>query len=308
MFSSTKNYCLFYFFEAAVCEDSRLFIIVTMMTEKKKEEYIRCMAAASGFVKLVCGVANNAAWLVVLDGLDHAKQCKRYRHDVKRAFKQAIEYFHEYERTLLYARENRMFHVPDMGEKARKTYGDITDREYYDFWASLGASAYTKTRPLITSLWNKHRLSLQAHGVQDAKHVAWVLTAAAALELAVQLYEKAIDQSIEFYGLPRKILVDVFGQFSLAKMTEAWRRALNMLSPDSKFDLGSTERKNIEHGLTQLCEAWLDPSLQWKSTLQSVEDYEEVFRTKGYQKKTIDEIKSIHDKIMDNLENDTTRT
>jgi hypothetical protein len=281
-----------------------------MMTEKKKEEYIRSMAAAAGYVKLVCGVANNAAWLVVLDGFDHAKQCKRYRHDVKRAFKQAIEYFHEYESTLLYARENRMFHVPDMGEKARKTYGDITDREYYDFWASTGASAYAKTRPLITSLWNKHRLSLQAHGVQDAEHVAWVLTAAAALELAAQLYEKSIDQSIEFYGLPRKLLVDVFGQFSLSKMTEAWRRALNMLSPDSKFDLESTERKNIEHGLTQLCEAWLDPSLQWKSTLQSVEDYEEVFRTKGYQKKTIAEITSIKDTIMDNLENDddTTRT
>ena len=130
------------------------------------------------------------------------------------------------------------------------------------------------------------------------------------MELAVQLFEKAIDQSIEFYGLPRKMLVDVFGQFSLAKMTEAWRRALNLLSPDSKYDLDSTERRNIEHGLTQLCEAWLDPSLQWKSTLKSVEDYEEVFRTKGFQKKTIDEITSIKDKIMDNLENDddTTRT
>ena len=97
-----------------------------------------------------------------------------------------------------------------------------------------------------------------------------------------------------------------FGLYAMPARHE-WIKSMEKI-PDSKYDLDSTERRNIEHGLTHLCEAWLDPSLQWKSTLKSVEDYEEVFRTKGYQKKTIDEITSIKDKVMDNLENDTTRT
>ena len=196
------------------------------------------------------------------------------------------------------ASENRMFHVDDLGEKARKTFGKITDRQYYDFWASVGGPAYSETRPLITSLWNKHRLSLLNHGVKDADHVAWVLTAQAALELARQLYEKALDECMKGFGLPRDILRKVFGQFSPAPIENRWRRALLLLAPDSNFPLESTERKNIEHGLTQLCEAWMNPTILYNSTMTSVEDYEELFATKGYQKKAMREIAEVRDETM----------
>lgn len=271
------------------------------MTEEQYNETARKMASAAGVVKLICGVANNAAWLVVLDGYDQARRCKRYRHEVKRAFKMAIEAWHDYERRLLYATENRMFHMEDMGEKARKTYGDITDRQYYDFWASVGGPAYSKTKPLITSLWNKHRLSLLNHGVKDADKVAWVITAQAALELAEQLYEKAIRECVNGYGLPEWMARGVFGQFSLKAVSERWRRALMMLAPETEFELEPTEKHNIELGLTQLCEAWLDPTLLYNSTMESVEDYNEIFRTHGYQKKVLREIAEVRDETMEEL-------
>ena len=278
------------------------------MNEEQYKDLTRKMASAAGVVKLICGVANNAAWLVVLDGYDQAKRCQRYRHDVKRAFKLAIEAWHDYERRLVYATENRMFHLADMSEKTRKTYGDITDRQYYDFWASVGGPAYQKTRPLITSLWNKHRLSLLNHQVKDADKVAWVITAQAALELAEQLYEKAIRECINGYGLPEWMVRGMFGQFSLKTVSERWRKALLMLAPDTEFELDSTEKRNIEMGLTQLCEAWLDPSLLYNSTIESVEDYDEIFRTRGYQKKALREIAEVRDETMEELENDTQRT
>ena len=271
------------------------------MTAKK-------MAKAAGVVKLICGVANNAAWMVVLDGYNHARRCRRYRHEVKRAFKDAIKALHIYERNLIYARENRMFHLADMSEQSRKTYGDITDREYYDFWASVGGPAYQKTHPLITSLWNKHRLSLLNHGVDDADNVAWVLTAQATLELAEQLYEKAISECKRSYQLPELLLRKVFSQFSLKHVSEAWRKALMMLAPESQYELSSLERRNIELGLTQLCEAWLDPSLLYNSTMQSVEDYKEIFRTAGEHKKTLREIAEVRDETMEELENETQGT
>ena len=272
------------------------------MNEEQFNEIARRMSKAARVVKLICGVANNAAWLVVLDGYDKARRCQRYRHEVKRAFKLAIEAWHEYERRLIHATENRMFHLADMDENVRKTYGDITDRQYYEFWASIGGPAYQKTRPLITSLWNKHRLSLLNHHVKDADKVAWVITAQAALELAEQLYEKAIRECVDGYKLPDRMVRGVFCQFSLKKVSERWRRALLLLAPDTEFELEPTEKRNIEMGLTQLCEAWLDPTLLYNSTMESVEDYDEVFRTRGYQKKTLRKIAEVRDETMEEIE------
>ena len=45
------------------------------MYEQQYNELTRKMASAAGVVKLICGVANNAAWLVVLDGYDQARRC-----------------------------------------------------------------------------------------------------------------------------------------------------------------------------------------------------------------------------------------
>jgi hypothetical protein len=45
-----------------------------------------------------------------------------------------------------------MFHLDDLEPSVRRKYGDITDREYYDFWASTGSQAYQQSKPLITSL------------------------------------------------------------------------------------------------------------------------------------------------------------
>ena len=45
------------------------------MTEAEAQKAIGNAAAV---VKLVCGVGNNAAWLVMLDAYDHARKCKRY--------------------------------------------------------------------------------------------------------------------------------------------------------------------------------------------------------------------------------------
>ncbi len=292
------------------------------MNEYQHNELTLRMAKAASVVKLICGVGNNAAWQVVLhalteingnkidptdpEGNRHLPPHPRYRHEVKQAFKRAIDAFHDYERQLICATQNRMFHMADNTERIRKMYGDITDRQYYEFWASIGGPAFNKTKPLITSLQNKHRLSLLNHGVGEADKVAWVLTAMAALELAGQLYEKAIRECIDVYKLPESVVRSVFGQFSMNKITELWRRALMMLAPEVEFELEPTEKRNIEMGLTQLCEAWIDPALLYDSTMESVEDYDEVFRTRGYQKKAMCEIAEVREETIKELKNGST--
>lgn len=257
-----------------------------------QEEVTKRLANSAGVMKLICGVANNASWLSMLDGYDHARMCKGYRNETKRLFKRAVESFHEYERRLIYATDNRMFHVDDMTPAVRKMYGDISDRQYYEFWSATGSVAYQKTRPLLTSLWNKYRKSLEREGVKEPEHIAWVMVATATLDLAIALYEKAIKECMDGYKLPKVLLERIFGQFSLSGTADLWRKALVSLCPGTEhIGPNSLDKRNIELGLTQLCDAWMDPTLLYRSTIETVEEYDEVFRTKGEQKKALRETK-----------------
>ena len=152
------------------------------------EETAARIGNAAAVVKLICGVANNAAWLTILDAHDHARRCPNYRQGVKHKFKMAIQALRDYERDLLHSEENRMFHIADMSERVRKKYGDITDREFYDFWAGTGAAAYDKTRPLLTSLQNKYKLSLEREHIPEAYNVAWVMVGMAAARPAINCH------------------------------------------------------------------------------------------------------------------------
>lgn len=257
------------------------------------------------------GVGNNAAWLVMMEGYDAARRCRGYRRSVKGGhtvgwyFKRAVNLFHDYEHNLLRAQINRMFHLADMSENIRRRYGNISDDEYYEFWKGVGAVAYAKTKPMITSLWNKYRLSLQQHGIKDAEHIAWVMTAQAALDLAGAMYESAMKECQTGYNLPRRVLDHVFSQFSLKKVSAAWMKAMMMLAPETEpLKLDPTEEKNIDIGLQQLMEAWMEPELLYSSTSGAVEDFEEIFATKGFKKKVLREIAEVKAETLAELEKD----
>ena len=104
------------------------------------EEIVKAVSNAAAIFKLVCGVGNNAAWLVMMEGYDHARRCKAFRRSLKGGhmvgwyFKKAVNDFKDYERQLLTTGKNRMFHVADMTEDVRRKYGDISDAQYYEFW------------------------------------------------------------------------------------------------------------------------------------------------------------------------------
>jgi hypothetical protein len=258
------------------------------------EDFNNMMQAAASIVKLTTGCGNNAAWMVALEAHDHIKSHRNYRHRVKALYKQALEEFHAYERRLLHATQNRMFHMADMTPDTRKIYGNISDREYYDFWASTGATAYQETRPLVTSLVNKYRLSLINHGIEQPEKLAWPMAALACLEMAVKLYDMALDIVVDEYGIPRRLAVGVFGQFSLARVLKSWTDATVATEPAAAdYRLEPMEARNITLGVQQLKEAWFNPTTMFKSTAQTMKDYDDVFRTKGELKKALREVKEL---------------
>lgn len=260
------------------------------------DERVQEVVAASAMVKLCCGVANNAAWMVALEAFDHVKKHRNYRHRVKRLYKKAFEEFHKYERRLVYARENRLFHVGDLSEANRKRFGNISDREYYEFWQSTGDVAYQRTHPLVTSLWNKYRLSLLHHGVSQPEILAWPMVGHACLVIASSICESAIESSVRDTWITKKGAMELFGQLSLKAVAQAWNEALQATDPQvDTYELDSTEEKNIVMGLEQLRESWVNADMLYGCTRESADTYDEVFRTKGEQKKAMRELQELQE-------------
>lgn len=253
------------------------------------------VSEAASMVKLVTGVANNCALLIMLDALDQVKKHPAYRQRVKMLYGRAIEEWHDYERRLLYAEHNRFFHVEDMMASTRRHYGEhMTDKEYFEFWKGLGGKAYAESRPFVTSLWNKYRLSLINHKVDNVEPMAWALTGSACLTLAVQLYDKIIWQESKVSGIFLNIMRHIFAGFSLANVLTAWNRAMRATDP-TEYDLDDVEYRNIQAGIAQLEELWSSHKLLYGSTLAAIPEYDDIFRTRQEMKNAMRNIAEARD-------------
>lgn len=259
-----------------------------------------CMAQYSGFFKMMTGAANSAAISIARDCHDHVKRHPLYRHRVKQLFRAAlIDEYKSYHRRLMDPRPGapRFFDVSAMLPSARKKYGAMTDQQYFEFWEGTGALPYQKSQPLVRSLWNKFRLSMEARGVVDADLVAWGCVGATVLELAVTVWQCSLRSVHEALEGRRtlKYLEGFFAPLSISRISAAWQVALTALSPEaSSLDLDANEERNVALGVKQLQDLWKSPDLPFDATIQAVEDFtDDIFATKGQAKKVVLELSEI---------------
>jgi len=279
-----------------------------------REQLENKVSRCSGFVKMMCGVANNCAIKIVDEcrckiadirsDESYKQQPKHphpgYKHQAKKLFTQFFHEWHAMETSLLYPSkgETRFFHVADMPDEALKRYGTMTDAQYFDFWKGTGVLALVKSRPFVTSLQNKFRLSLERHGVKNAQQTAWAMTADAVLQLAVETWERTMRSCHEELPILEQSFIEkLWKPFSPKRPAEIWRKALLLLAPECNgYKLDSDEERNIALGLEQLRELWLSSDLSFDATIQAVEDYDEdIFRTHGEAKKSMRELAEMRD-------------
>jgi hypothetical protein len=284
--------------------------------DERQSEILHQLNGASSLVKTVLGVSNGCATTIMMDCYGEiggfAKDPKtdeykpghpRFKHQVRQAYNKAIIELREYENRLLHASTNRFFHVADLSPKFRKIYGDITDREYFNFWKGTSGKAYNVSRPLVTSLHNKYRISLVNHGVPNAYQLAWAMVGQACLTLACDIYSHAIDDAIVACpSLQPHQVRNFFKDFSLQRVRDAWTRAVCM-TETLNYTLDPVEDKNIEMGIVQLAETWVNPDYIYDSISDTLPEYEEIFRTKGEMKKALRNIEEVRAQTWENLEN-----
>lgn len=291
------------------------------------EEVEADVARCSGFVKMMCGYANNCAYLVMMDALDKIRSHPRYGKDARKMFEgkqnSVLAFYKSYRNGLRWpvGGELRFFHVQDMPGKPKSCFADgMTDEQYFEFWESTGALCYTKSRPWVTSLANKYRLSLLKHDIPYPDIASWALVGSAILEMAVEVWSRTLKSVHEAVPeVRRDILEKLYRPFNLQKVADQWHKASFAMFPEADgYGLTEIEKKNIAMGLNQLRELWANPELPFDASINAVEDYsDEIFRTKGYAKKTIREltesrneavesIEELRKQSKNNLHNDTT--
>lgn len=279
------------------------------------------IARVSGFVKMMTGVANNAALAIMVQCLNKVADVRprneyekeprhahpNYKHKVKQMYNQALKERDQYRRALLHPASNqtRFFQMTDMPEEQRKMYGIISDNDYFEFWESTGALAEQKSQPLVGSLQNKFRLSLQRHNVANADQVAWAMTGASVLELAVVIWQKAMKSAAaSFEGkVSASVCEKLYAPFSLKRVSETWVKATRMLAIEADgYSLDADEERNIAMGVEQLMELWVSPDLPFDAVIKAVEDYkDDVFATSGYAKKTIRQLAEMRNEAIEEI-------
>lgn len=276
------------------------------LTPQDESSIVRSILFISGSVKKVMGVANNAAWYCCLDALDKLKTLPQWkkrtdgRNTVEWRFNKVKKAFNEYEMALIWDNKFRFFETSDLSSRVRALYKDgMTNREYYDFWASLGGTTYTRTKPLVTSLQNKFRIALLHGGVDEEQTdaLAWGLCALACLDLASCVYRKTLDIGNEIYHIPIPALNMCFKKFSLQNIGTMWADALKSVRSDLfTTDVARLDNKNIELMKNQLAMAWVDTDNITADMKQSIiECGEDVLKDDKSLKIILDDIDKIEE-------------
>jgi hypothetical protein len=276
------------------------------MTVEQLEQRV---AQCAGFVKMMTGVANNAAIAIARDCHDKLRKHPKYKHKVKQLFKTAIidEYRH-YRCNLKHPRPDMIcfFNLSDMPESARKKYGAVTNDQYFEFWEGTGVLAYQKSQPLIGSLWNKFRLSMMRIGVSHPEIVAWGCVGASVLELSLFVWERVMRSTYE--ALDGVLTMDqverIYRPFKMERVSLAWRKALQELAPElNHYTVDEAEERNVALGVEQLSQLWISTDLPFDATIAAVKDFaDDIFSTKGHAKKAMAELKQMRNDAVRELE------
>ena len=119
--------------------------------------------------------------------------------------------------------------------------------------------------------------------------------------LIVNYAFKNSEQAITDYQLPRWLVGRIFHDFSLENVSRAWQKAL-MLLDDTRYELDSTEDKNISVGIQQIIEIWANPANYYDSTTATIQDFEEIFRTRGEMKKALRNVSEVREAVVEEME------
>ena len=74
-----------------------------------------------------------------------------------------------------------------------------------------------------------------------------------------------------------------------------------ILLDDTRYELNETEDKNISVGIQQIIEIWANPANYYDSTTATIQDFEEIFRTRGEMKKALRNVSEVREAVAEEM-------
>lgn len=236
-------------------------------------------------VRINCGVANNCAYIVLSNALYEASKHPKYKHQIKKAFRNVEQEWKQYEMSLLNS-SYKFFDVNDLDDAQKKVFGNISNRQLFEFWQGYGASAYKKTINEINSLRHKYRKISQRIGYDNPDTTSILSTAYTLLDAACQIYDFTLSDICKVVKVDASICDKMLCIFSPKRVKDALRKAMEMLYPGI-FDeeITEDEERNIILSHEEISIKWTSSSFIFGSLSDACNEYSECFSTKGYAKR-----------------------
>lgn len=234
---------------------------------------------------------NNAAFYVMGNALAKVKELPEYKarfSQMRHNYNRAEEEWHAYERRLKHSNRGWLDPKKFTAEQKKRFAADLTQEDYTEYWQCIGGKALALMQDEVNVLINKFRLSVQAHSLPHPEASAYVLATASMFMLCSVVWHKTIRTTARNYSIRPQELVEAFADLSLNRMMLAWGRCVKCMGPVTKLD--ETESRNIDLTLEQLVDHWNDLSFFITSIQETVEEFPEIFRTRGEQKKYLREL------------------
>lgn len=249
---------------------------------RSDEENDRNWVLSSSRLKMNMSIANNVAYIVLMDALDAAKCLPCYRNRVKFAFNAVLSEWKKYEHCLA---DSKFFDVELMSPENKARYNDVTCQQYYDFWCSLGYEAYYRVKLFISALANKYRLSLEGHGVAHAEELSRICCAHACLHIACSMWNVSCHEIAEIVGAYVGIVKREYRLFSVEEVQKKLDVAVGLVVPH--YELNASEDRNIELGIDDVFNRLCDLCDTKAVTLKVIGEYSEMFKDAKKVKRTI---------------------
>lgn len=258
-----------------------------------------------GVFKIYCGIINGATWLACLEAHDKMKGHPLFKkrikggYTVEQYFKRVFKEFGNYERNVIYSEPFHFYRLSELPPEYRKCFNNISDREYYELWSAVGAKMYEKTYPFVSCLANKFKLPLVARNEKDADIIGWLLTASTCLRIADSVFSHVVCDIANISGFSKNKMYGLFKDSSLTKVYKQWLSAAKTLYADLEVSIDNIESSNIVNGIEDLTNRWTSRSIIFDSITDVFQNYDEVWRTPGEQKRALKIVRELIDQMND---------
>lgn len=254
-------------------------------TPEERDRILEGLPFAVTFIRMVSGMANALAFLVLGNCRERMRPWKRYKFDIKAGFERSIQLEDQYDMRMLTS-PHGIFDFNELEDEYKEKYReDLTSKEYYEFWKASCSQMFTKVWPIIQALSYKYYKSLKSHDIEGAEYMQWALTGTVILELAQAQFTGAMMTLEQENKIPRFVLDEVVGCFSIKELFDQWTKTAKKVVPI--YELTKDEEANIALSLKQIQGMMSDNTIILQSMAQNIKAWSnEIMRSQRLAKKT----------------------